>query len=165
MEKSKDFLFPSSAKLYNDDLMNTYFSWSAKEARLIYDIESQPYMEQWWKETKGFQVVEPGDGPISSASTAVVNGVGKLFVGATTIIDRGVDQLANPKPPEQLRDGDLLPRTQRDTRQFLKGVFTKEALKHPVGTIIASGMRVINIGTSLVTDGVQKLGGGHNRAS
>jgi hypothetical protein len=138
--------------------------WSAKEERLIYEHESQPYMDQWWNETSGFQVVEPGRGPISSATTGVVNGLGKLFVGATTIIDRSIDQVTNPREPEQLRSGDLLPRTQRDTRQLLKGIFSTEALKHPIGTIIASGMRVINIGTSLVTDGVQKLGGGKNLA-
>jgi len=138
-------------------------SWSAKESRLIH--ERQPYMGQWWGETKGFQIVEPGKTAGGKVATSAVNGVGKVLVGATTILDRGIDALTNPKPPEALRDGDLLPRTQRDVRQLFKGIFSKDAIKHPVGTVIASGMRVLNATTSLATDGIQKLGGGHNTSS
>ncbi len=136
---------------------------SAKEHRLI--SERQPYMKQWWEETKGFQIVEPGTSIGGRLATSAVNTVGKLGVGLTTIVDRSVDTLANPKPPEALRDGDLLPRTQRDVRQLFAGVFSKEAIKHPIGTVISSGMRIMNATTSLVTDGVQKLGGGENIAA
>lgn len=142
--------------------MNLIWSHSAKETRLLY--ERQPYMEQWWKETKGYQILEPGKTAGGQVVTTVVNGVGQAVVGATTILDRGVDALTNPQEPEELRD-DILPRTQRDMRQLLKGVISPEAIKHPVGTVIASGMRALNATTSLATDSVQKLGGGRNVAS
>lgn len=138
-------------------------TWSAKEARLIY--ERQPYMGQWWEETKGFQVVEPGKTVGGKVATSTVNGVGKALVGVSTILDRGIDALTNPKPPEALREGDILPRTQRDVRQLFKGIFSKDAIDHPIGTVVASGMRILNATTSLATDGIQKLGGGHNKTS
>ena len=137
---------------------------SAKEARLI-GLNNQPYMSQWWEETKKFQVMQPGKTVGRQVVTSAVNGVGKVFVGANTIIDRTIDTLTNPKSPEPLRNGDLLPRTQRDVRQLFNGIFSKDAIEHPVGTLVASAVRVINIGTSAITDSVQKLGGGSNVAN
>ncbi len=144
--------------------MHTNWSLSAQEHRLVY--EKQPsYMRQWWEETTGYQVVEPGKTAVGKVVTSAVNAVGKAGVGATTILDRTVDAVTNPTEPEALRERDLLPRTQRDMRQLYKGIVSKNAIDHPVGTVIASGMRVLNATTSLATDGIQKLGGGRNVSS
>ncbi len=144
-------------------MMNLNRFWSAKEMRLVY--ERQPYMKQWWKETQDYQIVEPGKTISGKATTSIVNGIGKVAVGATTFLDRTVDTLMNPKRPEALRNDDLFPRTQRDLRQLFELIFSADAVKHPIGTVVSSGMRVLNATTSLATDGIQKLDGGKNSSS
>jgi hypothetical protein len=145
-------------------MMNLHWSQSAREMRLI-DLNKE-YVDQWWNETREFQVVEPGTSAGGKAVTSAVNGVGKILVGASTIIDRGIDTLTNPQRPQALREGDLLPRTQRDFRYLYELVMHPvEAIKHPIGTVISSGMRIMNATTSLATDGIQKLGGGKTNSS
>ncbi len=145
-------------------MMNLHSLWSAKEKRLM-GRNNQPYMRQWWDEAKGFQVVEPGKTAGGKVVTSTVNGIGKVVVGANTILDRTIDTFTNPQPPEPLRDDDMLPRAQRDARQLFKGIFSKDLFEHPVGTAIASTVRLINVGTSAAIDAVQKVGGGHNNTS
>ena len=144
-------------------MMNQNWSQSAREKRLC--RQTQPYLDQWWRETQGYKMVSLGDDPISETAETVMNFVGQVGVGINTILDRTVDRLANPQRPVELAPDALLPRTQRDTIQLLKGVFSKEALKHPIGTALSSTMRVFGIGTSFLADGFQKVGGGKNLAA
>lgn len=125
---------------------------------------AQGYIDQWQREARGYEMVKLGNDPLSKTAEIMANIVGKVGVAATTIIDRGADQLLNPNPPEPLRNDDMLPRAQRDTRQLFKSLFSENTLKHPIGTAVSSVVRVIGIGTSAVTDGLQKLGGGRNLA-
>jgi len=162
-EKSSLFGFPNVLELYTWTMQRFEASVSAKEQRLC-RREAQPYLDQWWRETKGYQMLKLGDDPVSKTGEVIGNIIGKVAVGATTVIDRTVDRFTNPNPPEPLRNDDLLPRAQRDTRQLVKGIFSKNTLKHPIGTVLSSGVRVFGIATSALTDGAQKLGGGKNLA-
>ncbi len=128
------------------------------ESRLIH---REGYMGQWGREARDFKLVEPGKG-IGAIVTAPVNLVGKAVVGATSLIDRGIDQFTNPNAPVELRSDDFLPRAQRDLRQMYEGVFSKTALEKPVGTIVSTTMRAFNVVQSATIDAVQKVLGGRN---
>jgi hypothetical protein len=129
------------------------------ESRLIH-VEG--YGKQWVDEMKGFQLVEPGKSTLGQVSTGVVNTVGKVGIGVTTALDRLADRVFNPNAPEPLRNGDFMPRTQRDLRQLKDNIFSSNALKHPIGTAASVVVRGAGAIQSFAVDSLQKILGGRN---
>ncbi len=139
---------------------NDVLSGLVQESRLIH-VEG--YGRQWWDESKDFKLVEPGKSAVGQVSTGVINTVGKVGVGVTTALDRLADRVFNPNAPEPLRNGDFMPRTQRDLRQLKDNVFSSNALKHPIGTAASVVVRGAGVISSAAIDGLQKILGGRNQ--
>ncbi len=139
MEKSKEFLFPASAKLYNDDLMNNHFSWSAKEERLI----AKNDIDQFGRDIADFHI--RGDGVLPAVGSVIMAPAVAFAKIGNAIAGEFSDEQAEP-----LRDGGLK-YISRDIRSAGRNLFAAGknlVTLHPLraaGNLVKAGFDGVDI--------------------
>ena len=160
MEKSNDFLFATSAKLYNDYLMSISYPWSAKEDRLL---RRESHIGRAWEETKSYQPFPESRDAVAGTIGAAGNLLGKAAHAVIKFPDALVHDIVDPNGPQALPGGPMQ-RTRQKIGSILGRVLSGDIFKKPIRTVASIAYEtVFELPQNALLDIPETLSGNTNR--